>query len=79
MKFITAIQHATIGYGIRRKVWPENVIIYLENYELRYMNDANKNRTQGITGNNNEIQLLGPDQTFDLQAESVIATDWEAI
>jgi hypothetical protein len=40
MNFYKALQHAFIGYGIRRKPWSDNVILYYdhEKEDLRYTN-----------------------------------------
>jgi hypothetical protein len=34
VNFISALKHATIGYGIRRKEWMEGHTMFMENDEL---------------------------------------------
>lgn len=71
MNFIAAIQHASIGYGIRRKAWRENVNCWLilVNHELHW-----------CEGNVASVaRLLGDDITCDLLAEDIAAGDWETL
>lgn len=35
MNFIGAIQHATIGYGIRRRKWDKDLIFWLDGVHLK--------------------------------------------
>lgn len=35
MNFIGAIQHATIGYGIRRRSWNKELMFYLDGVHLK--------------------------------------------
>lgn len=71
MNFIRAIQHATIGYGIRRKVWSSNehCWLYLHNDQLQW---AEGNIACSCN-------LLGKDLSADLIEEDITATDWETI
>lgn len=69
MNFIQAIQHATIGYQMRRKVWSSDCRLRLyDNGELHWC--------AGI-GVEIPVKLLGEDRTFDLTDEDIQATDWE--
>lgn len=68
MNFIAAIQHATIGYGIRRKAWHENSILHLGDGAALYW-----------THSKYQVALLGTDHGFDVNAADIAATDWEAI
>jgi hypothetical protein len=69
MNFLTAIKHAAIGYGIRRKSWPEeNAILHLDN-----LNDLRWVRS-GVL-----CLLLGNPHDFDLTKEDIQAKDWEII
>jgi hypothetical protein len=65
MNFIAAIQHTTIGYGIRRRTWPSKAILYIDNLHiLRWME------------NEEECKILGVEVTMNLTAEDLTATDW---
>lgn len=82
MNFISALLHANIGYGIRRKAWHEKAVLYLEQTQLFWMDDAKKQRTKFVepqAGKSNEVRLCGPDLTFDLQPEDFNGIDWEVI
>lgn len=39
MNYIAAIQHATIGYGIRRLNWDMKVLLLLQRHHLHFVND----------------------------------------
>jgi hypothetical protein len=78
MNFIAAIQHAAIGYGIRRKAWRNDAILMLENNQLHWIKDRNGVETPN-NGIWNECKLMGADITHDLTAEDIAAQDWEAI
>jgi hypothetical protein len=69
MNFLTAIKHAAIGYGIRRKGWEdEDAILYLDNFnELVWVHS-------GVT-----CTLIGDPEDFDLTVEDIKAKDWETI
>ncbi len=71
MNFIKAIQHATIGYGIRRKAWRERPDCFLH---LRDDGDLEWDDPETIP-----CKLLGNDLAADLLPEDITATDWEAI
>ena len=72
MNFLNAIRHAAIGYGIRRKPWPENSILSLDNAcVLRWLHKINVR--------DDECKLLGPDTTLDLQAWDIVACDWDTV
>lgn len=72
MNFIKAIQHATIGYGIRRKSWevPFDTFLLLD-HTGRLMWSPNNVADFAI--------LMGNDPATDLNAEDLQATDWETI
>lgn len=76
MTFIKAIQHATIGYGIRRKAWTERENCYLE---LRY------NELWWAAGNvvDREAKLCpdieDADLAIDIIPEDIVAIDWEIV
>lgn len=73
MNFIKAVQHATIGYGIRRKAWAPHAILSLGNLgEFYWLNDT-------FRTTETPVQLCGPDKAFDLQPHDLQATDWECI
>jgi hypothetical protein len=79
MNFIAAIQHATIGYGIRRKAWKHDVILMLHNgSELHWLKDRNGVSVENF-GTWTQCHVLGSDKTHDLTAEDIAAQDWEAI
>lgn len=74
MNFIKAIQHATIGYGIRRIEWRlnPNCWLSLDNFgDLQWC----------------EANVAGParlvpvdiDLAVDITAEDIRATDWETL
>lgn len=71
MNFIKAVQHATIGYAIRRRAWgnPDSMLILDHTGEFRWV--APNCMTVAA--------LLGSDTTGDLTAEDIIGTDWEAV
>lgn len=71
MNLIAALAHAQIGYGIRRKVWPESAILHCHGFSLYWM--ETKDQIQ------QPCMLLGPDACLDLGREDVAAEDWEAI
>jgi hypothetical protein len=68
MNFLTAIKHAAIGYGIRRKPWEEGYILHL-NYsgELEWL-------ACGST-----CPLLDGDTGWDLTEHDIKSKDWETI
>lgn len=81
MNFLSAIKHAIICYGIRRKVWVSGAILSLGNGHTSdtcqlYWLDREKDGKRCVDP---PCKLLGPDKTHDLQAEDLIALDWEAI
>lgn len=71
MNFIKAIQHATIGYGIRRKSWRDGATITIDNFGDLYW-------VEGV-GMDVPIKLCGRDAGFDLSPEDIRAQDWEAV
>lgn len=82
MDFIKAIQHATIGYGIRRAEWKRSVhedvtgpdlILHLDHDGLRWVN------TPDGRANGTPIKLCGDDMNYDLMAEDITADDWQVI
>lgn len=81
MNFLSAIKHAVIGYGIRRKVWQKDAILYLGSggqdalYWI-YIPGAMRNERGG---RGDSVKLCGPDKSYDLQPEDITADDWEAI
>lgn len=68
MNFIAAIQHASIGFYIRRKQWPNYAMLRMEGVQLWWVN--------GVTFPAN---LLGIDKTGDVSAEDIQANDWEYV
>lgn len=74
MNFISAIKHATIDYGIRRRSWREGAILCLGNghdtCQLYWI--------EGI-GRDTPVKLCGPDKSFDLSVEDIQAQDWETV
>ncbi len=79
MNFISAIKHAAIDYGIRRRAWQKEAILCLGNgsqsCELYWLNIPKEGRMERDA----PCRILGPDKTYDLQPEDVTATDWEVI
>lgn len=71
MNFIGAIQHATIGYGIRRRIWAARVLLHLQDHDLVWLEEP--------PSGNNVCELLGPDKFYHLQPEDITATDWETV
>lgn len=76
MNWYGALQHAFIGYGIRRKAWPENYVLFWDQDKLclRWMMAP----TIPMTSVEPECKLLeGGD--ISLSGEAIKASDWEAI
>lgn len=75
MNFIKAIQHATIGYGIRRRSWRQDAVLTVDNFGDLYW-------TSGV-GTDTPVKLgvsgPGVDMTFDLNVEDIQARDWEVV
>lgn len=69
MNFINAILHVNIGYGIRRMSWQEGAILHLGGGQKLFW--LGKEREP--------VTLLGDDETHDLNAEDLKATDWETV
>lgn len=76
MNFITAIQHATIGYGIRRQTWILSRWMLLDDSGHHLIWNIVPNGYGTRDGN---ITLLGPDPSWDITEEDIKATDWEAV
>lgn len=71
MNFLAAILHAGIGYGIRRKSWNKDAVLYLDNLKvLRWLYGNAKDE---------EARLLGPEVSIDVTSEDVRAKDWETV
>lgn len=69
MNFLSAIKHATIGYGIRRQDWPPKALLHLDTLgELRW-----------VCGGNQVAPLLGTDTGLSINEEDIKAKDWETI
>ena len=72
MNFLKALQHAFIGYGIRRKAWREEAILYFDldgtgpDDGLRWMQSGPHDATRAF---------VWPDISY----EDMGATDWEVI
>ena len=86
MNFISALKHAMIDYGIRRKAWPKEAILSLCNghdscqlYWLDHTKGGNRDRSRPASYWLDPVKLCGPDLTFDLTPEDLQANDWEAI
>lgn len=75
MNFLGAYQHALIGYGIKRKIWA-NCLCTSDQYpqELVWHKDIESSSNKRPVA-----RLLGPDKTYDLQPEDIVATDWETV
>jgi hypothetical protein len=74
MNFLSALQKAFNGYGIRRRAWAADVTLYFnpEDNSLRYLN--------AITDGGvmiSEAELWEPNEEAALAAFQ--STDWEAI
>jgi hypothetical protein len=67
MNFIQAVQHGSIGYGIRRAIWPKDVILTVNNF----------GGFDWMLGG--EAELLGDDPASDLSVEDVKSEDWVTI
>jgi hypothetical protein len=74
MNFLKALQHAFIGYGIRRKSWDEKAVLYF-NYD--------KDSLHFLASFNDGFGYVQADEQWEPNgltiAESFLATDWEAI
>lgn len=72
MNFLAALKHAIIGYGIRRKSWPnKDAILHFTNLnDLEWLN-----RVSEHTG---PCVLLGR-RASDLHSDDLTAIDWETI
>lgn len=75
MNFLSAVKHAAIDYGIRRRAWArQDAILCLGNgtkgCELYW--------TSGV-GTDTPVKLCGSDRTFDLSVEDIQAQDWEVV
>jgi hypothetical protein len=81
MNFYGAIQHASIGYGVRRKQWAENSILFFDHdkCQLCWLNATYVEN--GVEhGKGTVAKLLGLQYaTLDLTAEDIKATDWDTI
>lgn len=87
MNFIKAIQHATIGYGIRRKEWHERNILSLDEGIILSLDEGMVN--PGLVwvdgahfSNADHVGLrckIGGEFEFDLNAADLMATDWEVV
>lgn len=75
MNFIAAIQHATIGYGIRRKAWNNtDAILHLnDKAELHWVPAIHNPEHQA------PVKLGHGDICYDLTQSDIAANDWEAI
>lgn len=71
MNFIKAVQHGTIGYGIRRRSWRQGAILSVGNSGELYW-------IEGV-GTDTPVKLCGPDKAFDLSVEDIQAQDWEVV
>ena len=71
MNFIAAVQHATIGYGIRRKRWSDKSILALgpDGHSFEWLESTTPD----------PVKLLGPDLTYDLTPDDIMAEDWETV
>lgn len=69
MNFIRAIQHASIGFLIRRKAWQNFAVLRLVNYDQLYW----------INGIQCSCHILGSDKGTDLMPEDLAATDWTTL
>ena len=79
MGFIGAIQHATIGYGVRRPAWHPDFVLWLDRNtnELKLVNDKARDGEpvkEGVV-----INILGGSKAMDLDEEDLTANDWETI
>ncbi len=78
MNFLSAIKHAAIDYGIRRRAWQKEAILSMSNGAtccLYWLNIPKEGRGESDA----PVKLCGPDKTYDLQPEDITATDWEVI
>jgi hypothetical protein len=74
MNFINAIQHATIGYGIRRRAWREN-----DRCWLTLDNFGNLQWCEGNVGGEARLIPIIIDPSRDMIDEDIRALDWEAV
>lgn len=72
MNFLSAIKHAAIGYGIRRKSWDDRCILHLNNMgELEWVGHYHKDRE------GKEANLFSSD--YGIVKEDITANDWETV
>ena len=76
MKFIPAIQHATIGYGIRRKCWAGDTCLHLDNLQTLRWIGVNLSE---YGRDSDECKFFGGDAGFDLSKTDILADDWETV
>lgn len=70
MNFLKAIQHATIGYGIRRKCWGPKAILSLDNFARLYWLNSDC-RLSAI--------FVQETDSYNLSLEDINSTDWETV
>lgn len=77
MSFLIALQHAFIGYGIRRKCWAEDVYLWW-NHDRQALYEVNKLFTIGATAEKKKegVEWLGQGAILDAAWQG---NDWEAI
>lgn len=82
MNFIKAIQHATIGYGIRRAEWvrtqPDDwpdLILHLDCDGLRWVNTPDGRANVLLP----PVKLCGEDINYDLLVQDITADDWQVV
>lgn len=73
MNFLGALQHAFIGYGIRRKAWNHSPIIYYDHDDqrLRFLG-TNKDTDNGLL-----VSFAAEEGGDVLTPEDCNAMDWE--
>lgn len=75
MNFLSAIKHAAIDYGIRRRAWARrDAILCLGNGT----NGCELYWIDGV-GKDTPVKLCGTDAAFDLIVEDIQAQDWEVV
>lgn len=70
MTFIQAVLHAGIGYGIRRKAWPEDVWLIM---------DETRTRLKWKHVRNRDLLFVADSNGFHLSPLDLNADDWEKV
>jgi hypothetical protein len=75
MNFIAAIQHAGIGYGIRRTCWHGDAILHTNNmHELPWLTRKGEDQPYAAPFAKDRAQ-----SAHEITMEDVMAQDWDTV